>query len=289
MTTAQAARIEQGRADVDQPGPLEEHAAQGTDQLGERQGLDEGLGGRGEPVGREEDAREEPHRQHDQVHQPADRLGCTRHGRRPSRPIPANASAPTMSIPITRARLPRIGMWNMRVPRRSRTARSGITKVSRAPRSASKKSRRGMGVATNRLSSLAIRKLTSKEADAPEPAPHGVEPDQARDQEVDVARARLADVDVFGLARVGATCGLLQDVVDCLAGRGGLGPRRVVAIGPRLASPSGSMTSGVLPVFSRLMASSAGASWISTQGCLPAACPLACLGRAQRCVPGDGP
>ena len=92
------------------------------------------------------------------------------------RPIPANASAPKMSIPITSARLPRIGIWNMSVPKRRRTARSGSTKVSRAPNSASKKSRRGMGVATNRLRSLAIRKLTSRKPMPQSPPPIAFKP-----------------------------------------------------------------------------------------------------------------
>ncbi len=74
---AQAARMSTDVPTSNRPGPLEQHPAQGADQLGERQGLDEGLGGGGKPLGREEDAGEEPHRQHDQVHQPADRLGGT--------------------------------------------------------------------------------------------------------------------------------------------------------------------------------------------------------------------
>ena len=88
-----------------------------------------------------------------------------------SRPMPAKARAPTMSIRMTSARLPRIGMWNISVPSSRSTVRSGIRKVSRAPRRASRKSRRGMGVATNRLSSLAIRKFTSRKPMPQSPPP----------------------------------------------------------------------------------------------------------------------
>ena len=63
-----------------------------------------------------------------------------------------------------------------RAQRSKSTARSGITKVSRAPSRASKKSRRGMGVATNRLSSLAIRKLTSKKPMPQSPPPMALSP-----------------------------------------------------------------------------------------------------------------
>ena len=88
---------------------------------------------------------------------------------------------------MTSARLPRIGIWNMSVPSKSSTVKSGMTKVNRAPSRASRKSRRGIGVATNRLSKLGDPEVDQQEADTPEPAPHRVEPDQARDQEVDVA------------------------------------------------------------------------------------------------------
>ena len=69
MTTAQAARISDGGADVERPGALENDLTQGVDELSERQGLDEGLKPVGKAAGREENAREQPHRQHDQVHQ----------------------------------------------------------------------------------------------------------------------------------------------------------------------------------------------------------------------------
>ena len=77
---------------------------------------------------------------------------------------------------MTRARLPRIGILNMSVPSRRSTVRSGRTKVSRAPSRASRKSRRGIGVATNRLSSLAIRKLTTRKPMPQSPPPIALSP-----------------------------------------------------------------------------------------------------------------
>lgn len=54
---------------------VEHDRAEGVEQLGERQGLDEPLDRVGKAVGREEDSREDPHRQHDQVHEAGDGLG----------------------------------------------------------------------------------------------------------------------------------------------------------------------------------------------------------------------
>ncbi len=71
------------------------------------------------------------------------------------------------SISATSQRLPTIGIPKTSTPIRSSTATSGIRKVSRAMRIASRKSRRGIGVAANRLSSLPIRKFTSRN-----PTPH---------------------------------------------------------------------------------------------------------------------
>ena len=48
--------------------------------------------------------------------------------------------------------------------------------MSRAPSRASKKSRRGIGVAMNRLSNLAMRKLTSKKPMPQRPPPMAFSP-----------------------------------------------------------------------------------------------------------------
>jgi hypothetical protein len=60
---------------LEQAGTLEHHPAQSIEELGQRQGLDKRLDRVGEPLGREEQAAEDPHRQHHQVHEPADGLG----------------------------------------------------------------------------------------------------------------------------------------------------------------------------------------------------------------------
>ena len=160
----------QGGCDVGESRPFEDDPAQSADQLREGQGLDQRLDARGEPVGREED----PGTNHigNMTRFMSPLTVSVVVARDPTRrPIPAKASAPKRSITMTRARLPRIGMWNINVPSKSRTVRSGSTKVNRAPRSAIRKSRRGMGVATNLLSSLAIRKLTTRK-----PMPHSPPP-----------------------------------------------------------------------------------------------------------------
>jgi hypothetical protein len=54
---------------------VEDDQSKRADQLSKREGLDHGLNAGGEPLGGKEDAREEVHRQHDQVHEPADRFG----------------------------------------------------------------------------------------------------------------------------------------------------------------------------------------------------------------------
>ena len=88
-----------------------------------------------------------------------------------NRPIPQNARAPTTSTSATSQRLPWIGMWKTNTPSESRTATSGTRKVKRARRIAKRKSFRGIGVAMNRLRSLPIRKLTSRNPTPQSPPP----------------------------------------------------------------------------------------------------------------------
>ena len=61
-------------------GAFEDDHPQGADELRERQCADYRLNRGGEPLRAEEDAREQPHRQHDHVHQPGDGLGAVRAG-----------------------------------------------------------------------------------------------------------------------------------------------------------------------------------------------------------------
>ncbi len=65
-----------GGSDVDQGGTLEHHAAEGADKLGERKRLDQRLNQGGEALGGEENARAEPHGNHDGVHESTDGLGA---------------------------------------------------------------------------------------------------------------------------------------------------------------------------------------------------------------------
>ena len=61
-----------GGSNVQDTRPLKHHAPQGADELGQGKSLNNRLHGVRESVGAEEHTGEEPHRQHDQVHQPAD-------------------------------------------------------------------------------------------------------------------------------------------------------------------------------------------------------------------------
>jgi hypothetical protein len=64
-----------GGSHLERPGALEDHQAQGVHELSERQRADQVLHPVGKAAGSEENAGEQPHRQHDQVHQAADGLG----------------------------------------------------------------------------------------------------------------------------------------------------------------------------------------------------------------------
>ena len=69
-----------------------------------------------------------------------------------------------------------MGMWKTSVPSKRSTAKSGITNVNRAPKSASRKSRLGIGVATNRFKSLAMRKFTTRKPIPQSPPPIALSP-----------------------------------------------------------------------------------------------------------------
>ena len=68
---------------------------------------------------------------------------------------------------------------------------SGIRKISRDVSCAPSRWLRRTGAATRRFSRLPLRATTSENADAPHAGAHEVHAEQARHQEVDVARARL--------------------------------------------------------------------------------------------------
>ena len=164
---------EQGDPDdlVAEARAFEDHGPQGVEQVGQRQGLDEGLDRPGEAVGREEQAGEDPHRQHHQVHQAADGLGglgpagdqqADPGERQRARRSPAGSPAAGCPGSASRSRSS---------PSASSTPTSGIRNVSLAPRIASRKLRRGIGVAMNRFNSLAIRKFTIRNPTPQSPPP----------------------------------------------------------------------------------------------------------------------
>jgi hypothetical protein len=64
-----------GGRHLERTGTSEDHHAQGVDELSQRQCADDALQPTGKASGSEEYAGEQPHRQHDQVHQAADGLG----------------------------------------------------------------------------------------------------------------------------------------------------------------------------------------------------------------------
>ena len=193
---------------------------------------------------------QDAHRQHHQVHQAADRLGVLRargdeqaeagegeraeHGERRR----AAASEPRIGTPKTSAAKPS----RMRQLDRAGTARASARTTSRKSRAAH---RRG----DEALEQLARAHLDDREADAPQAARHQVHAEQARDEEVDVARAGLGHARVVRPAvGIDAARGALQGVVDDAArADAALGARRVEAVGARRA-PGATTTSATLPV-----------------------------------------
>src|SRR3974377_571399 len=130
-----------------------------------------------------------------------------------SSPMPAKARAPITSIRKKTSRLPRIGMGK---------ARGRPQEI--AP---------GHGGCNEALEQLADPHIDQEEADPPESTSHGVDPDEARDQTIDLPCSRFGDLNVIGLARVDPAGGLLKDIVDPRASGGRFRSSGVIAVGPR--------------------------------------------------------
>ena len=130
-----------------------------------------------------------------------------------------------------------------------------------------RKSRLLHGRGEQALDELARAHLDDDVADAPHPRRHEVEPEQARHQKVDVARAGRGDACVGDRRRVLAAVGALQHVVDDGARQAALGPRRVVLVGARVAP--GTTTMATLPVrsASRACAASRSSTVTSLDAC----------------------
>ena len=138
-----------------------------------------GWSGGGEPLGREEDAREEPHRQHDQVHQPADRLG----GAGPAGDQQADAGERERADHVDADHQHKAAADRHVEHERAQQEQHGQVgdqEGQPGPEKGQQEIAPGHGRGDEPLEQLGDPEVDQQEADAPEPAPHGVEPDQAR-------------------------------------------------------------------------------------------------------------
>ena len=246
------------------PAPSSMTAPQRTDQLSERQGPDQGL----DAAGKRSEEKKTPDNSHmgsmTRFMSPLT-ASVVVAGRPTSRPIPANARAPSMSTPTTRARLPRIGMWNIKLPEQQEHGQVGEDESQARPQNGQQEIAPGHRRGHEPLEQLGDPEVDQQEADSPEPAPHRVEPDQAGDQEVDVARAGLRDV-----ARPRSASGSVRPAARwrtssiSRAGRR-LRSRRIVAI-RRRTRPERFDDQRRLARLQPRLASSSDASWTSIGG-----------------------
>jgi hypothetical protein len=175
-----------GRADIHQTRPLEQHPAQGADQLRERQSLNERLGGGGKTLGREENAGEEPHRQHDHVHEAADGFrGTGAAGDQQSDSGERERAQQVDSDHESQAAAHR----HMEHQRSQEEQNSQVRDHEREPsaQEGEQEIAPGHRRGDEPLEQFGNAKIDEQKADAPEAAPHGVQPDQAGDQEINVA------------------------------------------------------------------------------------------------------
>ena len=104
-----------------------------------------------------------------------------------SRPIPANASAPSMSISDDQGQAAADRHLEHERSQQEEHGQVGDHEREPGPQKGEQEIAPGHGRGHEPLEQLGDAEVDEQEADAPEPAPHGVQPDQARDQEVDVA------------------------------------------------------------------------------------------------------
>src|SRR5216117_2404282 len=93
----------------------------------------------------------------------------------------------------------------------------------------------GMNLMGSGLWGVGFSVVQARESDAPQPAPHEIHAEQAGNEEVDVARARLSDPLVRDARRVGAAARALHDFVGFESGQPALGTGRVVPVHHRIA------------------------------------------------------
>ncbi len=157
-------------------GSLEDDPAQGSDQL--REGQEHGSKA-GRLAGNRSDEKKTPDNSHmgsmTRFMSPLTvSVELARQATR--RPSPAKASAPSRSTPTTRRQIATDRHLEHQASQKQEDDQVGDHEGQARPRTASRKSRRGIGVATNRLSSLAIRKLTSKKPTPQSPPPIALSP-----------------------------------------------------------------------------------------------------------------
>jgi hypothetical protein len=175
-----------GLANVEQSRSVQDHLAQGTHELRERQGLDERLGGGGKSLIGKEHAREEPHRQHDHVHQPANRLGSS--GTAGDQQTDSGEGERTQHVDADdQGQAAPDRHLEHEGPEKEQDREVGDHEREPSRQEREQKVAPGHGRGDEPLEQLRDAKIDQQKADTPEAAPHGVEPDQARDQEVDIA------------------------------------------------------------------------------------------------------
>ena len=103
-----------------------------------------------------------------------------------SRPIPAKARAPTTSTRMTSAEAAPDRHVEHQGAQQQEHGQVGDHEGEPRPQEGQQEIAPGHRRGHEPLEQLADPEVHQQEADAPEPAPHGVEPDQAGDQEVDV-------------------------------------------------------------------------------------------------------
>jgi hypothetical protein len=164
---------------------LQQDQAKGIHELGERQGLDNILSTVGKPLGAEEDAREQVHRQHDQVHQPA-------HGFRGAGPAGDEQSDPgerERSDDIDQKEHEQIAA-DRHVKDESAQEQEHADVRDQEGQTRGQHSAQevapGHGSGHVTLEQLTDAKVHQEETDAPETSSHGVEPDQTRNQEINI-------------------------------------------------------------------------------------------------------
>ena len=161
--------------DLEDPGSSQNDRPQGLHELGERQRTDDGLEPVRKPAGGEEHAGEQPHRQHDQVHEAADGLG--RGGAAADEKPDAGERESAQHIDGDDE--PQVAAdrhFEHQGPEQEQHGQVGQDEGQPRAESASRKSRRGMGVATIRFNSLPIRKFTTKKPIPQSPPPIALSP-----------------------------------------------------------------------------------------------------------------